>query len=1185
MAEETKVISWTPSQEKALRPVRENLIISAAAGSGKTAVLTERIFRLLTDEKDPVSFSELVAITFTRAAAASLREKLSRRIERAVAEEPQNALYRRLLLQLPHAAISTVHSFCMSLIRENTALLKTGPNPTLMSDAQKDRMQKECMHKALSDLFDKQENRTDDERDTLSAVYYLLYQGQRTPEMTALPLSLYGQLMALEEGVGKLQDLCRASREMLNDLKRGVLNFFDTPTGNIAREQMLLSLGTILPRFETYFSFFPKEEAENESALPHAHALCNAARTAHRLITEGNHPAFVRLTETFVPVRYQNKCKEMEAKEKEDAKSFYDKKIKEPLLLLFKQYGIPEQTLLEEEEKRLCVQEVFSDLLQHFHTLYTEKKRARALLDYNDLEHLGLQAIRLGKTRRVRALFVDEYQDTNRLQDVLFRECVKKSEGFFFFVGDVKQSIYRFRNAAPELFLSYKNAFPDIDAPELQSTDDAPDALGKSIFFSENFRSDENIISFANHVFSVLMNDNENEADRLYTASDVLRKRKREEHNLPVEFNLIDSDASLTNRTQNELNFLCARIRKLLQEEGKRPEDIAVISYDNRYLNLLRRTLRRAGIPVKDGNYALLENTEVKTLIAILRAVQNPLSDIALVSLCTSPVFSFSSAELQHLRSYSDGAFWNALSRCAEEHNLSAAAKRAREVLSFLEYWNNEAQHTRLSAFLLRLFHKGNVLSALCRADENRRDNLLKIYWEACNFEVNGRRTLTEFLSYLTDRETQTSQSESDAQVQKGFVTLMTVHKSKGLEFPVCIFTQLGRVRRAKSGPFLDPARGLYHHLYDARHHYFYPTASEKILSRLRDEEESEESKRLLYVGITRASEKLILVDAQKKSIRDRFATGGILPYLAAGAIHSRELNSPSDMLLYSLRHDDGMREALKRYDAQSILTQECQTFHLHLIPPNTIPAPEDAPVVSAEKSAAATLDEAEIAAVRRSFEALEKRKTQILRPAKLSVSELLHMNDKNDLQQKSTLSFTREERLGAERGTAMHAFMQFCDFDLARRCCETEAARLYDLAFLTKEQAENLNFYALSRFFDSACFKEMEQSPSLRREMRFNVFLPLCTLLDTEDEGDVLVQGVIDCFYEKEDGTYAILDFKTDAVKQENGEQVLLARHSKQLTLYARALAELTGKQVTSLYLYSFALGKRITVNLPTAP
>ncbi len=1169
---------WNEGQTSALNAPRRNLLVSAAAGSGKTAVLTERIFRLLTDEKDPIPFSEIVAITFTRAAAASLKEKLSRRIDEAIASDPKNALYRRLSLELPHAAISTVHSFCMRIIRENTARLSLPQGLTLADEATCDRMQKSAMRRALNAVFDDTRKRDDSMQEALSTVFYLIT-SEKKHEITDLPLKLYHQLMALEEGVSKLDDLTREAKADLAAWEAGKTTFFGTPAGRLGREQATLLLRTLNGRIETYLAAFPEEE---QALLLHAHALRDSIRVAASVLEDGDFERFSAFARNFTPERYTNKTKSVPTSSPlgKLLKDFYNNKIKTPFVNLCGDYDQNVDKLLSEEARRIRVQEIFCEILTEFDALYRREKLAAALLDYSDLEHYALKVLRTAETPYCRALFVDEYQDTNRLQDTIFRACTQNG-GFFFFVGDVKQSIYRFRYAAPELFLSYKNNFPDLHAEDVQ---DAP--LGKSVFLSENFRSDRGVIDFANRVFSVLMNDNTQKSERLYAEKDHLKKGKLSEKDEPVEFLLLDRKTDPDSKLGEEA-LIAERVLSLIHKEGRAPEEIAVIAYTNTFLIKLRKSFLKAGIPVNQANAELMDAVETEGLTAILKTLHNPLSDIPLASLCTSKLFSLSSDELLKLRAYSQGTLWDALVTASDASNLAPIAESARKIVHFVTVWREKSRRMPLSEFLLALLHRGGVLAALSYGEDKRRESLLKLYREAQTFEQGSRRTLGEFLNYLKSRREQSTQAESDTEVHKGYVTLMTVHKSKGLEFPVCIFAQLGRQTRRENGLFLDLSRGIYHRLYDADRHAFSSTLADKIARREENEACREEAKRLLYVGITRAAEKLILIDGKDTDTAKRFSECGVFPHLPEECIHSHDLLAPSNLLFYSLRDDEALKTFGEGFlpDSASRQTVVCPTYRLSVIGHDTLLSPENALEKLQEHSAPAPCFSAEDAErLAAHLKAYERRTEEEFLPSKLSVSELLHLDASADEEHATHLSFRAEDRSGARRGTAMHAFMQFCDFAAAKANVETEASRLAEFAFLSEEQAKDLNFYALARFFDSETFAEIEKSPRIKRELRFNVFLPIRDVLALERDGDVLIQGVIDCFYEKEDGTYAILDFKTDAVNEQTGEQILLARHRKQLLLYAKALKELTGKDVSSAALYSFALARKIEVPLTEA-
>ncbi len=1190
MAERENVLRWTDSQDLAIRAERKNLIVSAAAGSGKTAALTERIFRLLTDENDPIPLSEIVAITFTRAAARNLKEKLSHRIARAQAENPKDTRLYRLQMQLPYANISTVHSFCLRIVEENAELLGLPARLRLGEEATLFEMQTECMTRALHELRSPRAGETPEET-RAKAILYKVF-GAAGKSETEAPKKLYDRLRSLEDGIGHLSTLLAEQEKNLADMKAGTLPLLDSALGELIRKQILYTLNQLNGKLHSYFSQFPVDERSNAALLPAAVQM--KSELEKLLAVCSDHAADyedVRTAFSNIALKnYKNDSDSVPHNTPQGAAlhELYKTILKE-LKTLKKNFGTDADTILRQEEVRLFVSRELYRLLVSFETLYNEKKREKGILDYSDLEHYGLLALKKlqengAATSYCRALFVDEYQDTNRLQDEFFRKCIGK-DGFFFFVGDIKQSIYLFRNAAPELFLGYKNGFPLYQENE----EGDEEALGRSIFFSQNFRSDETVINFANDVFRVLLNDQTEESQRMYAKEDELdfSKQKGTCRNLPVEYYLVDNDKSDSPERRDEYTLVIDKIRHLIEVEKRRPEEIAVIAYSNRTLTTLRSLLIQSGISVAPGSPELLTRPEVTHFTALLSAVCDPFDDISLVALCTSPLFSFSSEELSDVRSKADGAFFNALMIAGDKSFTTPVSERSREVLDFLDLWQDYARTHTPSETVLHLLRSTGILEAISEGDDRKRENLLALYQLSRNFGSGSATTLSDFLSFIDSGRSIESPSASDPQPREGFVTLMTVHKSKGLDFPVCIYMSLSKDPVSEPALFLNLKHGLFLKDLAPNSNLFVPTVPYRATKRLQKEERLEEEKRLLYVGITRTIEKLILIDVLKGNqgnAKKLFADVGIFPPLPDGAIHSHELSRPDQLLLYSLRDDAALCSFAAEFSEKGTYTTgtdgiACRNFRLHVLSSSdlpTLPQKAEAHATAASPVSARFAPEREQELVR-ALNAEAERRNATLAPSKLSVSEILHL-DKTPENGKTHLSFSSDDRVGARHGTAMHAFMQFCDFAAAKTSPETEAARLADRAFLTKEQAEGLNFLALSRFFSSGTFAEIEKSPRVKRELRFNVFLPAEKLLKT-GEGEILIQGVIDCFYEKEDGTYAILDFKTDAVNPKNGEDVLRDRHAKQLRLYALALKELTGKDVTKLALYSFSLSREIEI------
>jgi len=1183
---------WSENQKKALQAKGMNLVVSAAAGSGKTSVLTARLIGLLS-EPDGVDVERLAVVTFTRAAAAELSSRLYDGLSEALAKDPENRHLARQLFRLPGAQISTIHSFAFQLIRRFRKELGLPEKLRIADPAETAPLATAAAEEALEEFL-----ADPDKRGPRYTLCRLLGSARNNDGVLEHALALLEKCGAYPKGIDALrEEAARLRRE-----GEGATDFLDTRAGQILSERFQKKLryhGALLSYLGRGLEEYPFVGLYCTVFSARGEALRQCAEALSRRALSEAQEIFDRAFEKNLP-QIRGLTDEEEAALKKSLQDLHNRKIKTPLKEELHYLARCGESFAEEalESAALC-EELFV-LMEGIDRRFTQAKRERGLVDYKDLERLTLRlvaeerdgefvptALARSLSEELQAVFVDEYQDTNRVQDLIFR-CLSSGSNLFF-VGDPKQSIYRFRGAEPSIFSRYKNKLGDYDPA---CTDGKP----KKIFLSENYRSDKSVIDLVNRVFRIMMDGRRD--DSLYQKNDELRHAKVS--SLPVteqEAELIfavpeegsctvwadePEEAAEAMEENGEAAVIAERIRSILLGEILRddetrfePKDIAVICRKNSQLAPVRAALRHRGIPCTVGpEEDVKESREYLFVTSFLRALDNPDRDVPLLATLSSPLFRFSSDELYRIRKLKRKVpFYTALCLAAEGEGEYAG--RCRDFLEIFTQWRKKSREMSFSAFLFHLYHSlgiGEIYAAAGGAEL-----FPALIAAARRAEAADAVTLSDFLGFL---ERQDMESADTARVG---VSLMTIHGSKGLQFPIVFVSFLsGRFNREdESKPLVLSTRlGVVPLLprEEGRLRYRSPYVRAAAVD-LRWES-LEEDKRVLYVAMTRAEKKLILTG----SLRDPKSLATALftfcrerPDLDFAVQSVNEASCPMELILPCLSDDPALQQC-------AVTMKEGRREGLRVImmtPSEASAVPTELPAATDEKGAEESFSVEELLPYL-NFR-YEEQEDELL-PKKLSVSEILSQAREEDEEPALFLTPLRELKDGrlrpsaAARGTAMHEAVQFMDLARGEADLEGELSRLVAEGYLAPDTAELVDRETLASFFRSPLYAEVKKSPYVVHEKRFNVLLPARTFLDRE--GEVMVQGVVDLYFENADGTLTLVDFKTDRVKEKDGEAILRERHGAQLRLYRPCVEAFEGKRVTRLCLYSFALHR--TVELP---
>ena len=1170
---------WTESQKDAITARGGTLLVSAAAGSGKTAVLVQRVIERITDREHPADADRLLVVTFTKAAASEMRGRIEAAISGLLEADPFNVRLQRQQILLSRAHISTIDSFCSDLVKENFYLLGISPDFRILDDGEMAVLRSEAVTRVLDEYYGKQDPAFLDFAEAFSS-------GRDDGKIGAT--------------VNELYDFVRAHpfpKRWLEE--KAALYRADVPAPNSVWGETVLSFAKEAADYCVSVTrrSLSLAESDPQVAAAYSDALRSDLSGLEGLREDAEKgrwdPLRVRAEnfayQKFRPLRGHGEDPVKNAvsagrKEVKDAVS----RIAGLLCASQRQCGEDVERLSHIVAKLFEVTERFSEILDGL-------KAERRAADFGDLEHWALKLLvtdtgagfeRTDQAEEISSRFdeimVDEYQDTNEAQEMIFR-AVSKEEKNLFLVGDVKQSIYRFREAMPQLFLRRRAAcLPyDREKPEFPAR----------VVLGRNFRSRPGVTGTVNFVFRQLMSRQAGEMDYTKDEELVPGAEYPPSGSPEAELDVIDLSAS-----EGESGMIAAESRLIAERiyaltDGSFPvtdhgaqrpalyRDCCVLLRSaNRYAHEYARELTALGIPAwADTAGGFFEAYEVGVALSLLRVVDNPLLDIPLLSVMMSPVYGFTPDDMARIRVGSrPGRLYQAVARAAEEGDA-----RAGSFLADMEGFRTFAATMPADRLIRTVFTKTGLpdLVQSMTGGDLRLANLRLLLEYARRYEDSGFNGLSGFLRYLDRLQKSGADLSAASTVSESanVVRIMSVHHAKGLEFPVCFLAGCARsFHRETAEVVLHPDLGPGLRLKDPTTGSRYTTLPREAAALELERDGMSEELRILYVALTRAREKLVMVTAVKDAAKTLAKLSArlteeerIQPYVVRGA------SSISDwLLLCALRHPDGrlLRDMAGAPPGAAVPAEE--RWDVRVVRPR-----EEQPGDAASVSAPVPPDPA----LRREIEArLDYRYPYAaLRGvcAKVAASDLAAGEFSERFAASSRPAFLEKTGLTpAQRGTALHAFMQFADFRSAAADPGKELERLVREGYLTPYEAEAVDLAHAERFFESGLAKRILVSGRVEREYRFTVEIPASDanpgLVPPAGDERVVLQGAVDCAFE-ESGGIVIVDFKTDRTNDPAG---LWRRYRGQLALYRRALTQCTGKTVKECLLYSFSMDREIS-------
>lgn len=1169
---------WTPQQADAIAARGGTVLVSAAAGSGKTAVLVERVVGRILDEKNPVDADRLLIVTFSNAAALEMKQRIMARMSELIAAHPEDRRLRRQQLLLGRAQISTIHSFCLELIRSNFQALGIASNTRAADERELEIMRRDCARACIEQFL------SDDADGGFSQLVELLSAGRDDRRVFDTLFSLYDFVRAhpfyndwLDDKLAYYGEGVRAADSIWG---RCILDYAKGALGHAA--SLLRRALALAAQDEAVQAAYGAALSGDLLQLEQTFAAVTA-RDWDRVQERLRLFTFEKLR----PLRGDSPQKSAVQALRKSARAIVEE-------LRDRQFCASSAEFLDDVAFLRPMVSLLFDLTRAFDRLFTEQKQQKYLMDFSDMEQYAISLLvkkagpGYAKTELAQAagalydeVLIDEFQDTNAAQEIIFR-AVSQNESNLFMVGDVKQSIYRFRQAMPELFIEKKKRFAPYDG----KTFPAKIVLGK------NFRSAQAVTGCVNFFFSQLMSGEIGEVD--YNQEEALSPGASFPEGIEAgcTLRLIDASqyAGELDRTQLEAREVAEQIAAMLERgdlvaDGGvtrriRPSDICVLLRSPaQKAQAYFDALTRRGVPVwAEPKSGFLTSREIAPVVALLRVLGNPTLDIDFASALLSPLFGLTADELTQIRLADRRApLYIAAARAA-----GAGDSRAANAVDTIARLRRFAANATADAVIRKIYEECDYMGKVqaMRMGQARRANLLLLVQYACDYHAGGYKGLSGFIGFvdrLIDRGGDFAPAASMSE-QADVVRVMSIHRSKGLEFPVVFLCDTAkRFNREdlNGNTLLHSELGFACVRRDFELMKQYTTVPMQALRLELERSMLSEELRVLYVALTRAKQRIVITGVVTKPeerlcalVSESGTDGKLPPHQVRGA------NAYLDWILMAAARHPALAERFGLAGAPLDASEAPLTFELKAA------ADGEPDAEKTSETTAASPDEAALEALRRRLAFRYPFEAQTKIPTKMAVSQLAGGAYAASYRFSARPAFLQGGGLtGAQRGNALHKFMQFADYQAAARDASGEIARMAREGFLSRQEADSIRPDRVRAFFSSRLAARIFSAKQVWRELRFLAEagereLGAYSALFTNG-GETAIQGVADCVFLEEDGA-VIVDYKTDRVKTPDE---LRERYRVQLALYRNALTEALGVPVKECVLYSFALSCEIVL------
>lgn len=1160
----------TPAQRSAITNRGGKLLVSAAAGSGKTMVLVERLIGYILDPLDPANIDDFLIITYTKAAAAELRSKIAARLSKLIAEQPKNRHLQQQMQRLYLAKISTVHGFCTDILRQYANRLDITADFRVADESECAELQLKAIQNVLDAAYETAQS--DQHFRELIDSQGLGRDDRQIPEIL---LKVYGSARCHLDPNGWLAWCASGNLDGVTDLGQ-------TPWGQylIADLKAYLALqidGLSKCVKAAYMAEgLEKPIALFESTISQLRALDNCD-TWDTVVDNKN--------VDFGTMRFSNKCTDLQLCEQMKA---IRNACKKGLTNRLRNFSDRSDVLLEDLKQSQASALGLVTLVQKFSDEYDRLKKKRGILDFSDLEHKTLDLL-LGKQRtgitsvanevgeRFREVMVDEYQDSNGIQDAIFGALTEKRQNCFM-VGDVKQSIYQFRLADPDIFTQKYIAYGSADTAQMGD--------GRKVLLSHNFRSSAGILSGVNDVFRRCMSPDV--GGIVYGEEEMLREGVP---HIPLQ----DPEVSLygicvdVDTYAEEANFVADKIVELLDgrhfvRDGEslrpvRPEDIVILLRSPGSVGWqFQSAVESRGVRCVTGDSAdLLQTEEIQTVWSILQVINNPLQDIPLAAVLTSPVFGLTAEDLASLR---------ILNRNDDLYTLltKATDERCKQALSAILDLRSQARFATVTQLLSSIYADIDLLSIYAAMDdgESKLENLQAFFQIVSDYESTGPKELGRFLEYL-DVVSNRGLSIAGAGQDSGAVMIMSIHKSKGLEFPIVFLCGLSRGFNAESTRaqvLCDKDLGLGLGCVDMKQRVRYPTIAKRVISTKIMRQSVSEEMRVLYVAMTRARDRLIMTYAAK-NLPGELQEIAMRLDMSEPQLLAADVGCPGEWVLQTAMTRTEAGEFFAIGGHPECASVQESAWKIAVVDGGLLD--EQRAEDDGETQEKTSVDDRIIAALHFKYPHMQATKV----PSKLTATQLkgrvLDTEIAEGTQKAKPVNFRHPvasaKTTGINYGNAIHAILQYIRFDSCNsfeNICR-ELDRLVLEKRISEQQAQMADLESLARFFQTPLGLKLQREKQILREFKFSLLDDAAKYYPDAKDEQILLQGVVDCAIIEDDGI-TVIDFKTDYVTEETVDQVVDS-YKMQVRTYASAMERIYQKPVKARLLYFFALNRFVDV------
>lgn len=1192
--------AWTKEQQKVIDLRDKNILVSAAAGSGKTAVLVERIIGRLTRENPPVDVDRLLVVTYTDAAAAEMKERIANAIEKALQDNPGNVHLKKQSVLIHTARITTIHSFCLSVIKEYFHTIDLDPGFRVAEEGELKLLKQDVLEEMLEKHYDEGDERFLDFVETFAT-------GREDAKLEEIILTLYefsGSYPNPDEWLDECAGAYASDLSEDSPLLQRVMSYISKNLMSVLEE--MRQAEQILHEPDGPYMYGDAVEADREIVQKAVKA--KGYEEIYRALNGAEKLKFKRLASNRDKTVSEEKTAQVKAMREHWKKVLGD--IKDTYF-----FQEPQEMKTDMEMCR-PVAEVLTELVKEFSASLAEKKASKNLIDFRDMEQFALKILtRVEDGKRVPSetageyqerfveVMIDEYQDSNLIQEAILGSVsrVSRGENNLFMVGDVKQSIYRFRLSRPELFMEKYHTY-------------STDGTGNSerIDLHKNFRSRREVLDSANAIFRQLMTEDfggitYDDDAALYVGASYEDMPGNETEVLVID---TDSEAEAPGAGKQtareiEARAVAVRIHRLLEEHkvwdnkkrAFRPvrfSDIVVLTRSLKgWTDVFSKVLAEEGIPAFAGSReGYFETLEIGWMLDYLRVLDNFRQDIPLAAVLRSPFGGFTNEELAEIRNLSpDVPFYMAVKHAAAEMD------KVEKVLTKMEDFRERVPYTAIHELLWKIAEETgyrNYIAAM-PGGEQRLANLEMLFCKAKAFEATSYKGLFHFVRYIEQlKKYDVDYGEAGIYDETtNAVRLMSIHKSKGLEFPIVIAAGMGKLfntQDIRSSVVIHPELGIGIDAVDIKRRTKCPSLLKKVIQTETGLENLAEELRVLYVALTRAKEKLILtgtVPGAGKKPEEYEGGGEILFTKLTGARNFYDWVLPA---VKNLGQEVPVRLkvlSLQEIEEEESAKAEAEVFDKDIYL-NAV-SDKDSPLALRDDAYAKRLREQFGYEYPHSEEEQLKLKFTVSELKKRAMSENIPEEDGAQLVEEEEVIplvpkfLTEEEELkGASRGSAYHRVLELLDFtqDYDEAGLEQKVKEFCEKGKITSEAAECIRVKDILGFLNSKSGRRMQEAAKngkLYKEQPFVFGIDAGEIYpDTSTEEMVLIQGIIDVYFEEDDGI-VVLDYKTDRVCK---EQELVDKYREQLKLYARALEQITEKTVKEKIIYSFALGEEITID-----